>query len=116
MVKPPDDFWRCRVLEIDDGVLIAGEVSFVEQRSGAVQKAGELKLDIAADAFAVEAGKQSSRTRAIKTAIVKKDFKFQTNPFQCNLGPGTSSQSGTSKANRNAIWEGGLSSGERTWV
>ncbi len=59
-----------------------------------MEKAGELELDIAADTLAVEAGKQSSRGRAIETTIVKENFKFQTSPFRCNLRPGTSLPAG----------------------
>jgi len=47
---------------------------------------------------------------------MEENFNFQTNPFQYNRLPGTSRPCGKGKANRNAIWEGGLSSGEQTSV
>jgi len=60
MIEPPGDFGRRRVFEIDNRVLVAREIGFVKQRAGAMQKAGELEVNIAPDSFAVEAGKQRS--------------------------------------------------------
>src|SRR6185437_14668365 len=55
MVEPPGNFWRGRILKIHDRVLIAGEVFFVEERSGAMQQSAELKRHVVANAFRVEA-------------------------------------------------------------
>jgi hypothetical protein len=47
---------------------------------------------------------------------VVEHLKFQTNPFSYNLRPGWSPHA-PYKANRNAIWEGGLSSQHpRPWA
>ena len=55
MVEPPGDFWRTGILEVDDSVLVAVELIFIEQRSGAVDQAGEDELGVAANAFAIKA-------------------------------------------------------------
>ncbi len=39
MIEPPGDFGRRGVLEVDDGVLVAGEIGFVEEGAGAVDEA-----------------------------------------------------------------------------
>ena len=57
MVEPPGDFGRAGVFEVDDGILVAVELIFVEQRPGTVDQAGEDEVGIAANAFAIEAGK-----------------------------------------------------------
>jgi len=57
MIEPPGDFRRRRVLEIHNRILVSGEVGFVEQRTGTVEKAGKLELDVTADPLAVKAGK-----------------------------------------------------------
>ncbi len=38
MVEPPCDLRRSRVLEVDDGVLIAAEFALVKQRAGAMHQ------------------------------------------------------------------------------
>ena len=57
MVEPPGNFGRTGVFEIDDGILVAVELIFVEQRPGTVDQAGEDEVGIAANALAIEAGK-----------------------------------------------------------
>jgi hypothetical protein len=43
MIEPPRDLRRTRIFEIDDGIFVAVEMRFVEERSGAMQEAGKLK-------------------------------------------------------------------------
>jgi len=55
VIEPPGDLWGRRVLEIHNRVLVAGEIGFVEQGSGAVQQSGEFEFHVTADSLAVEA-------------------------------------------------------------
>jgi hypothetical protein len=55
VVEPPGDARRGRVLEVDDGVLIAGEVGLLKERAGAVDEAVVLVERVGGDALAVEA-------------------------------------------------------------
>src|SRR5208337_39539 len=73
VIEPPGNFGRTGIFEIDDGILVAIELIFVEERAGAVQQAGVDEVDIAADAFAVETGEQRGRGSAVKTFVVIKD-------------------------------------------
>ena len=43
-----------------------------------MQQPTELKVNIAADAFPVEAGKQGCRGSAVKTFVMKKDSDFHS--------------------------------------
>ncbi len=77
MIKPPGDFGRARIFEIDDGVLVAVKLILVEQGASAVDQAGENKIHIAANALAVEAGEQGSRRCTIETFVVIKNPNAQ---------------------------------------
>ncbi len=83
MVKPPGDLWRSGILEVDDGVLVAIKIGFIEERARAMHQAGELEVHVRPDAFAVEAGKQRGRGRPVKTFAVKKDPDLQKT-FLCS--------------------------------
>ena len=72
MVEPPGDARRGRVFEIDDGVFVAGEIVFVEQRAGAMDQPYIFEFGVA-DALPVETRKQRRRTRAVETLIVIED-------------------------------------------
>ena len=39
MIEPPGDVRRGGVLEVDDGVLVAGELALVKERAGAMDQA-----------------------------------------------------------------------------
>jgi hypothetical protein len=73
VIEPPGDFGRTGILEIDNGILVAIELVFVEERAGAMQQAGVNEFHIAANAFAVETREQRSRGSAVKTFVVIKD-------------------------------------------
>jgi hypothetical protein len=77
MVKPPCNLGRSGILEVDDGVLVSIKIGFIEERARAMHQSGELEVHIRPDAFAVEARKQRSRGRPVKTFAVKKDPGFQ---------------------------------------
>jgi hypothetical protein len=84
MVKPPGNFGRGRVLEVDDGVFIAIKIGFIKERARAMHQTAELKIHVRADALAVKAGKQRRRCRPIKALAVKKDPDFQA-MLACSL-------------------------------
>ena len=46
MVEPPGQPRMARVLEIDDGVLVAVEFRFVKERAGTVRQAAELGIKV----------------------------------------------------------------------
>jgi len=73
MVKPPANFWRGRIFEIDNGVLIAIEILFIEQSPRAMHETAKLETHIIADPLPVKTGKQRSRSSAIEAFIVKED-------------------------------------------
>src|SRR5438309_3113588 len=77
MVKPPGDLWRRGIFKIDDGVLVAIEISLIEESARAMDQSGELEVHVRPDAFAVEARKQRGRGRPVKTFAVKKDPDLQ---------------------------------------
>ena len=72
MVKPPCNLWRSGILEVDNGILVAIKIGFIEERARAMDQPGELKVHVRPDAFAVEARKQRGRGRPVKTLAVKK--------------------------------------------
>jgi hypothetical protein len=73
VIEPPGNLGRTGILEIDNGILVAIELVFVEQRAGAVQQTRVNELHITADAFAVKTGEQRGRASAVKTFVVIKD-------------------------------------------
>jgi hypothetical protein len=58
MIEPPGDPGRGRVFEIDNGVFVAGEFSFVEQGPGAVDQAVKLVRGPGLDTFAMKTCEQ----------------------------------------------------------
>ena len=58
MVEPPGNARRGRVFEVDDGVLVAGKLTLVKERAGAVHQPVKLVLRVRLDALAVEAREQ----------------------------------------------------------
>src|SRR3974390_1564971 len=90
MVKPPDDARRGRILEIDNGVLVAREFGFVEERARAMHQPHVFELHMLTDALAIKAGKQRSRTGPVKTLVVVKNPDLHR-PFLLSLRQGTTS-------------------------
>ena len=56
MIEPPGDAGGSAVLEINDGVFVAGKVRLLKERAGAVHQTMKIVLSILTNAFAVEAG------------------------------------------------------------
>jgi hypothetical protein len=54
MVEPPSDVRGTGILEIDDGIFVAVELLFVEQRAGPVHQPGEFEVDVTANALAIK--------------------------------------------------------------
>jgi|SRR4051812_1477760 hypothetical protein len=101
VIKPPGNFGRAGIFEIDDGIFVAVKIGFVKKRAGAVQQARVNKFDVIANALGVKTRKKRSRRCAVKTPIVVKDLNLQALPFFTWPQP---------KVNRNDIWEGYVSS------
>jgi len=80
MIKPPCDLGRTGILEVDDGIFVAVEIRFVEQRSRAMQKSGEGEVGVFANPLAIKAGEKRCRRSSIETLIVVEDFNFQSTP------------------------------------
>ena len=77
MVEPPGDARRGGVFEVDDGVLVAGKVGFVEERSGAVDEAVVGVGGIFGDALAVKAGEERRGAGSVETLVVVEDSDVQ---------------------------------------
>jgi hypothetical protein len=54
VIEPPRDFRRAGILEIDDGVFVAGEIGLIEEGAGPVDEATELVGGAGVDALLVE--------------------------------------------------------------
>ena len=83
MIKPPGNFGRTRIFEIDDCILVAVKLLFIEQRPGAMQQAREDELNVIANPLPVESREQRSRRSPIKTPVVVENPNSQAFPLQC---------------------------------
>ena len=54
MIEPPGNARRRRILEIHDGVFVAGEVIFVEERTGTMHQPLVFEFGVLANALAVK--------------------------------------------------------------
>jgi len=70
MVKPPGDFGRIGIFEVDDDVLIAVEETGFPGLGSAVGHAAEAKFGSRVKSFAIESDKKCRRSSAVKTAVV----------------------------------------------
>lgn len=61
MVEPPGDLRRAGVLEVDNRILLAIKLAFIEQGARTMKQASELELHVVTDAFPVKARKQRRR-------------------------------------------------------
>lgn len=77
MIKPPCDFGRTGILEVDDGIFVSVEIRFVEQRSRAMQESGEGKVGVFANPLTIKAGEKRGGGCSIETLVVVEDFYFQ---------------------------------------
>ena len=79
MIEPPSDFGRTGILKVHDAIFVAVKILFVKQGASSMEQTGKNKMDIATDAFAIETGKERSRTRAVKATIMEENPNLQTN-------------------------------------
>src|ERR1700734_418185 len=77
VIKPPGNFRRRRIFEIDNGILVTVKIFLVEQRAGTMHQAGKLEIDVRANTLAIKTRKQGRRGRSVKTFAVKKYPDFQ---------------------------------------
>jgi hypothetical protein len=77
MVKPPGNFGRSRILEVDDCVFVAGKIALVEESAGAMDEAVVLVAGPGGDALAVKAREERSRAGPIEAFVVIKDANPQ---------------------------------------
>ena len=73
MIEPPGNLRRRGILEIDNRVLVPGEIVFVEKGAGAMHQPVILEVGVA-NALAVKARKQRRRAGAIETLVVIEDL------------------------------------------
>jgi hypothetical protein len=71
MVKPPGDFWRIRILKIHDHVFVAVKQPIGPGLRRAMGHAGQRKLRLGIESFAVEPIEKRRGSGAVKAAIVK---------------------------------------------
>jgi hypothetical protein len=73
VIEPPGDARRGRVLEVDDGVLIAGELALIEEGSGAMHQAVVVVGGGRRDALAVETREEGGGAGSIEALVVVED-------------------------------------------
>src|SRR5258706_5632432 len=73
MVKPPSQFWRSRVLEMDDRVLLTVKLAFVKQLGGPMSQSCVFEARLGIDLGLVEPREDGGRSRAVETLVVKED-------------------------------------------
>src|ERR1700757_4604672 len=71
VVKPPGDFRRVRILEIDDDVFVAIEKTCSPGLRSAMRHSGEMELCSRIIFFFVEAVKESRGRCTVKAAVMK---------------------------------------------
>ena len=76
MIEPPGQLFRRRILEIDDGVLVAIEHGFIKQVARTMQQTGVTDISIRVDSFIVETRKGCRRSNAVEAVAVIKHAKF----------------------------------------
>jgi hypothetical protein len=72
MVEPPVEFLGRRILEVNDGVLVAVEHLFVKERAGAVQERRVINVRAIVDLRAVEAREDRRRRHPVEAVAVIK--------------------------------------------
>ena len=85
MIEPPGNARRSAVLEVYDCVLVAGKIRLLKERSGAMHQPVITVVRIRANAFAVEAHEERSRTRSVKAPVVIENADLQTVMFLAHM-------------------------------
>src|ERR1043165_5254229 len=77
MIEPPGEFFRRRVLEINNGILITVEhISVEEQIAGTMQQTAVRNIGVRVNPFEVKTREGGCRGHAVKAVPVIKDAKF----------------------------------------
>src|SRR5438094_8994680 len=84
VVKPPGNFWRTGIFEINDCILVAVKLLFIEQRPGAMQQAWKDELNMSANPLPVESREQRSRRSPMKTPVEVENANSQAFTLQCD--------------------------------
>jgi hypothetical protein len=77
VIKPPGDAGRRAVFEVYDRVLITGEVRLLKECTRPMHQPVKAVVCIGANALAVEAHEERSRTRSVKAPVVIKNANLQ---------------------------------------
>jgi hypothetical protein len=80
MIEPPGDLRGRRVFKIDDRVLVAGEIVFIEESPGPVHKTDEFEFGVGTNPLAVEAREKGGGTRPVKALVVVKNSNEHSGP------------------------------------
>src|SRR5579872_830429 len=78
MIEPPGDLRRRGVFEVNDGILIAGELALVKERPGSMHKAVVLVTSTLGNALAMKPREQRRRAGPVKALVVIKDPNLQS--------------------------------------
>ena len=73
VIEPPGELRVARVLEIDDGVLVAVEKAVFENLRGPVGHAGISEIRVRMECAADEAAEERCRGGAVETVVVIED-------------------------------------------
>ena len=73
VVEPPGDARRGGVLEVDDGVLVAGEFRLVEERASTVNQPVIGVSGAGSDALAMEAREERGGAGSVEAFVVIED-------------------------------------------
>jgi hypothetical protein len=74
MVEPPGNARRGRILEIHNGIFVAGEILIIEEGTRTVHQPLVFEVDVLANALAIKARKKCRRAGPVETLVVIKDF------------------------------------------
>ena len=78
VIEPPCQAGRGRILEVDNGVFIPGEIVILEQGPRPMHQTVVLVFYVGANALPVKTGKQRGRAGSVETAIVIEDAHLQS--------------------------------------
>ena len=76
MIKPPGQFFRGRILEVDDRIFVAVEQREIEKVSRTMQQTAVVDFRFRMNAFFVEAREGCGRGDAVEAVTVIKQTKF----------------------------------------
>jgi hypothetical protein len=77
VIEPPGNPGRGGVLEINDGIFVAGKLALVKERAGAMNQAVVLIAGAGSDTLTMEAREQRGRASSVEAFVVIKDANPQ---------------------------------------